>query len=148
MESRVVSRFAPDVAYRVLATLDRLPRREPWLLATSSGEPRRMLRAGYLDFTLKGQQCRLAVFAYEEDPKQFFLPFLDSTAGSETYKAGRYLELRDNGSGRVWVDFNRAYQPYCAYNSQYSCPLVPSENKLPLYVRAGESYVKDTLTWE
>lgn len=147
-ESRKVSRFLPDPSYRIQAVMDRLPRREPWLLATSTGESRRMLRLGYLDFQLKGKACRLAVFAYEEDPKALFVPFLDSTGGSETYKAGRYLDLRDDGSGKVWIDFNRAYHPYCAYNADYSCPLVPAENRLPLSVRAGESLLRDTLTWE
>lgn len=145
---RKVSRYKPDVSYCVLATIDRLPRREPWLLATSSGESRRMLRLGYLDFSLHKRNCRLAVFAYEEDPKALFVPFLDSTSGRETYPAGRYLDLRDDGSGKVWVDFNRAYHPYCAYNADYSCPLVPSENRLPLSVRAGESLQRDTLSWE
>jgi len=146
--SRQVTRFQPDISYCVKAKLDRLPRREPWLLATSTGESRRMLRLGYADFQLLGRECRLAVFAYEEDPKALFLPFLDSTSGIETYKAGRYTEMRDDGSGTIWVDFNRAYHPYCAYNADYSCPLVPVENRLPLFVRAGESLSPDTLTWE
>jgi uncharacterized protein (DUF1684 family) len=145
---RQVTRFDPDASYRVQAVLDRMPRREPWLLATSTGESRRMLRLGYLVFQLKGQNCRLAAFAYEEDPKGLFVPFLDSTGGSETYKAGRYLDLRDDGSGKVWIDFNRAYHPHCAYNADYSCPLVPAENRLPLYIRAGESLPPHTSEWE
>jgi uncharacterized protein (DUF1684 family) len=148
LTERQVTRFLPDPAYCVQATLDRLPRREPWLLATSTGESRRMLRLGYLVFQLKGQNCRLAAFAYEEDPKGLFVPFLDSTGGSETYKAGRYLDLRDDGSGKVRIDFNRAYHPYCAYNSDYSCPLVPAENRLPLHIRAGESLRPREREWE
>lgn len=148
LAERQVTRFLPDLSYRVQAVLDRLPRREPWLLATSTGESRRMLRIGYLVFQLKGKECRLAVFAYEEDPKGLFVPFLDSTGGSETYKAGRYLDLRDDGSGKVWIDFNRAYHPYCAYNADYSCPLVPAENRLPLHIRAGESLRPRTSEWE
>jgi uncharacterized protein (DUF1684 family) len=148
LAERQVTRFLPDPSYRVQAVLDRLPRREPWLLATSTGESRRMLRLGYLVFQLKGKDCRLAAFAYEEDPKGLFVPFLDSTGGSETYKAGRYLDLRDDGSGKVWIDFNRAYHPYCAYNADYSCPLVPAENRLPLFIRAGESLRPGTSGWE
>lgn len=148
LEERKVTRFLPDPSYRVQAVLDRLPRREPWLLATSTGESRRMLRLGYLVFQLNGRDCRLAAFAYEEDPKGLFVPFLDSTGGSETYKAGRYLDLRDDGSGKVWIDFNRAYHPYCAYNPDYSCPLVPAENRLPLYIRAGESLLRRASEWE
>jgi hypothetical protein len=147
-EARLVQRFEPDPAYRVLAVLDRTPRREPWLLATSKGDSRRMLRLGYLNFQLLGRDCKLAAFAYEEDPKQLFIPFLDSSNGVETYKAGRYLDLRDDGSGKVWLDFNRAYHPYCAYNADYSCPLVPSENRLKLAVRVGEGLRQDTLSWE
>jgi len=68
----------------------------------------------------------------------FFLPFVDSLAGSETYAAGRYLEPEPLPGGHFLVDFNIAYNPYCAYNEMWSCPLTPAENRLKVAVRAGE----------
>jgi uncharacterized protein (DUF1684 family) len=68
----------------------------------------------------------------------FFLPFADSMAGSETYPAGRYLEVEELPGGNFLVDFNQAYNPYCAYNEQWSCPLTPAENRLKVPIRAGE----------
>ncbi|HLE52058.1 MAG TPA: DUF1684 domain-containing protein, partial [Anaerolineales bacterium] len=72
------------------------------------------------------------------DPHGYFLPFADALAGSETYGAGRYLEPEPAGKGKLLVDFNYAYNPYCAYNDQYSCPLTPWENRLKVPIRAGE----------
>jgi hypothetical protein len=67
-----------------------------------------------------------------------FIPFRDATSGSETYAAGRYLELTENTTGIYDLDFNRAYNPYCAYREDYSCPLPPAENTLTVAIRAGE----------
>jgi len=69
---------------------------------------------------------------------ELFLPFVDAGAWSETYGAGRYLDLPVLEGGRLLVDFNYAYHPYCAYNPGYSCPIPPAENRLPVSIRAGE----------
>ena len=66
------------------------------------------------------------------------VPFADLTTGTETYAAGRYLDLHPTSSGYYTVDFNTAYNPYCAYNSQYECPFPPPSNRLKLPIRAGE----------
>jgi uncharacterized protein (DUF1684 family) len=66
-----------------------------------------------------------------------FLPFSDATNGNETYSGGRYIDLRIPTSDSVLIDFNKAYNPYCAYNPKYSCPIVPKQNRLPIPVRAG-----------
>ena len=68
----------------------------------------------------------------------FFLPFVDNLAGSETYPAGRYLEPEPLPDGKYLIDFNQAYNPYCAYNEHWSCPLTPFENRLKVPIRAGE----------
>jgi uncharacterized protein (DUF1684 family) len=81
------------------------------------------------------QEVGLTIFA---DPNGYFLPFVDSLAGKETYGAGRYLEPVPLGQDRFLVDFNFAYNPYCAYNDYWSCPLTPFENRLKAPVRAGE----------
>ncbi len=67
-----------------------------------------------------------------------FMPFRDATSGQETYASGRYIELKENTSGIYDLDFNRAYNPYCAYNSEFSCPVPPAENILKVPIRAGE----------
>ena len=72
------------------------------------------------------------------DPHGFFLPFADALAGKETYGASRYLEPEQLPNGRVLVDFNYAYNPYCVYNELFSCPLTPIENRLKVPIRAGE----------
>ena len=67
-----------------------------------------------------------------------FVPFADLTTGTETYAAGRYLDLHPTSTGYYMVDFNKAYNPYCAYNSTYDCPYPPPSNRLKIAVRAGE----------
>jgi uncharacterized protein (DUF1684 family) len=66
------------------------------------------------------------------------MPFRDATSGQETYASGRYIDLKENTSGVYDLDFNRAYNPYCAYNSTFSCPVPPAENVLKVPIRAGE----------
>ena len=72
-----------------------------------------------------------------------FLPFVDALAGHETYGAGRYLEPEEAAGKRVHVDFNLAYNPYCAYNERWSCPITPAENRLKVAIRAGEKIFED-----
>jgi uncharacterized protein (DUF1684 family) len=69
---------------------------------------------------------------------QLFVPFVDLTSGTETYPAGRYLDLDRTRTGIYLIDFNRAYNPYCYYNPTYDCPYPPRENRLKVPVRAGE----------
>lgn len=86
---------------------------------------------------MDGQGVGLTVY---RDPEGggLFLPFQDATSGHETYPAGRYLELPVLEDGRIRLDFNYAYHPFCAYNANYSCPMPPIENKLDVPIRAGE----------
>jgi hypothetical protein len=84
-------------------------------------------------------KCKLT--AYQEIPDAddgLFVPFKDRTTGNESYGGGRYLNVTDVGDSTVTIDFNNAYNPYCAYNDQYACPLVPAENTLRIAIRAGE----------
>jgi len=111
-------------------------------LATNTGEIRSGLRYGFFEFIVEGESCRLQVYRLEDDPgsgaPNLFIPFRDATSGIETYAPGRYIDLNENTSGIYELDFNRAYNPYCAYNNMYSCPLPPEENKLQVPIRAGE----------
>lgn len=104
-------------------------------IQTTTGEVRIYERFGRIAFTVDGRRVGLTVYRSEDE---LFLPFADSLAGSETYGAGRYLEPEPLADGRLHVDFNLAYNPYCAYNPRWSCPITPAENRLPVAIRAGE----------
>jgi uncharacterized protein (DUF1684 family) len=93
-------------------------------------------RAGVVALHVDGVPLTLTV--YDTGHPGLFIPFRDTTAGIETYGAGRYLDIDPNDDGTITVDFNQAYNPYCAYGGGYSCPLPPTENWLPVPIRAGE----------
>ena len=103
---------------------------------------------GEVHFTLNGQEIKLPVYQShslredEEWKNYLFLPFKDATNGKITYGGGRYLELWYTGGDTIVVDFNRAYNPYCAYNYNYSCPIVPKANWLDIPIEAGERKFK------
>jgi uncharacterized protein (DUF1684 family) len=105
---------------------------------TSDGSTRRFRRSARVRFEIDGEQAELVLLS-SQDEHGFFLPFRDATSGRESYGAGRYLDVEPGRDGRVQVDFNLAYNPYCAYNDAFSCPLPPPENWLRVPVRAGEA---------
>jgi uncharacterized protein (DUF1684 family) len=109
-------------------------------MPTSTGQRRQMQRVGRLEFALKGHSLTLGAFveAGSQSFDRLFVPFTDLTSGSETYPAGRYLDLDRTRTGIYIVDFNRAYNPYCYYNPTYDCPYPPRENRLQVPIRAGE----------
>jgi uncharacterized protein (DUF1684 family) len=104
-------------------------------MQTSTGDVRAYRRYGHFTFEVDGQPAQLTIYG---DDEAFFLPFVDGLAGKETYPAGRYLEPERLSGKRFLVDFNLAYNPYCAYNDAWSCPLTPFENRVKVPVRAGE----------
>lgn len=128
------------VELSVIARLEKFPNPEPVNLMTTTGEPRPMLRYGQFHFTVDGKECVLTAYQSVEHPEHLFLPFRDATNGTETYGAGRYIDLaaQPESSVHYLIDFNLAYNPYCAYNPAYSCPVVPRENFLTVPIRAGE----------
>lgn len=109
-------------------------------MQTSIGDVQSYIRYGRFHFTLDGQPAELTIYASEDG---YFLPFVDALAPAETYGAGRYLEPDPLGDGRFAVDFNLAYNPYCAYNDHWSCPLTPFENHLKVPIPAGEKNFHD-----
>jgi hypothetical protein len=139
-----LSYFPPDPAYRVPAALR--PDAQGGQLVemlTSTGKQRATRVMGILEFVLKGQPLKLQAFAEEgSNGERLFVPFTDQTTGHETYGAGRYLDLDRTLTGIYAIDFNTAYNPYCAYNPTYDCPLPPKENRLPVEIRAGEKVPK------
>jgi uncharacterized protein (DUF1684 family) len=132
--------FPIDPSYRVPASLEVSEGGPTIDMPTSTGQMRKMRRVGRLAFTLKGQPMTLGAFveADETDMKRLFVPFGDLTNGTETYPGGRYLDLDRTATGIYDLDFNRAYHPFCYYNSAYDCPIPPAENRLKIPVRAGE----------
>lgn len=130
--------FPIDPVYKVPAVLKRV--NDPTIveMPTSTGTSRRMRRYGTLEFSLKGQPLKLTAFVEVADPAHLFVAFNDLTSGTETYPAGRYLDLTPNNTGNYELDFNRAYNPYCYYNASYECPYPPQENRLKVPIRAGE----------
>jgi uncharacterized protein len=133
-----------DLKYRMESVLERYQNPESIKMATTAGAPDTFLRYGKLKFKIDGEDYALDVFksANDQSPR-FFIPFRDKTSGKETYGAGRYLELEDDGSARYTLDFNLAYNPFCAYNETYSCPLPPPQNTLKVAVTAGEKSYHD-----
>jgi uncharacterized protein len=129
-----------DPSFNVPAALKVSEDRPVFEMPTSTGTLRRMERVGVLEFVLNGQPMTLAAFVEEGTRRieTLFVPFADQTTGTETYSAGRYLDLHPTATRIYAIDFNRAYNPYCAYNDTYECPFPPPSNRLKLAVRAGE----------
>jgi hypothetical protein len=135
-----LSYFSIDPAYAVPAVLKLSNDRPVFEMPTSTGKMRKMERVGVLEFTVKGEGLTLGAFveAGTQQVTRLFVPFSDLTTGTETYAAGRYLDLDPTSTGMYEIDFNRAYNPYCAYNEEYDCPYPPPSNRLKVPIRAGE----------
>ena len=110
-------------------------------MQTSTGDVASYSRWGTLSFEVEGEPAQLTVYK-DLDGGELFLPFADATSGDETYGAGRYLDVQPLPCNKVLADFNYAYNPYCAYNEQWSCPLTPLENRIKVPIRAGEKSFK------
>jgi len=132
--------FPPSLAYHVPAVLQVSTDRVTIEMPTSTGQRRNMRLVGTLEFSVRGQALSLGAFieAGAADLNRLFVPFTDLTSGSETYPAGRYLDLDRTRTGIYVIDFNRAYNPYCYYNPTYDCPYPPRANRLQVPIRAGE----------
>lgn len=123
----------PDLDLHV--TVSKFPVQTPLELPTSTGDTQRYRRYGVITFNVEDQETTLTIFVGDTG---FFLPFVDALAGTETYSAGRYLEPEPLDEDTLRIDFNQAYNPYCAYNDRWSCPITPPENRLHVPIRAGE----------
>jgi uncharacterized protein (DUF1684 family) len=135
--------FPPEPALRFELPLQTAEQVEELTMQTSTGDEQTYDRIGTVQFEIEGEAATLAIYRslHHDD---LFIPFRDATSGRETYGAGRYLEPVELTGGRLLIDFNLAYNPYCAYSEQYSCPLPPFENHLNVAIRAGEKNYKPT----
>jgi uncharacterized protein (DUF1684 family) len=138
--------YDADSTYRVNADVELTPNEQPFQIQTFNGAKQEYVKYAHIKFTLNGKPQLLNVYSSISLAKQpgladyLFLPFTDETNGNETYGGGRYLDLKttDIKNGKLEIDFNKAYNPYCAYSNGYSCPMPPRENELTLKVQAGE----------
>jgi uncharacterized protein len=113
-------------------------------IPTSDGQLRDAERAGVFRFELGGATQTLTGYTFKGGGSEsVFVPFLDATSGTESYGAGRYLDLYPEDDGTYALDFNLAYHPSCVYDPKYSCPLTPAENRLPIRIEAGERLPAD-----
>ena len=132
--------FEVDPNYKISASLEKIENNSRLRLGTSDGVVKDYLKYAYANFQLQGQDLRLLVLRSLENDEQdyLFIPFSDATSGEQTYGGGRYLDLEFTNKERLEIDFNLAYNPYCVFSATFSCPLPPSENDLPVAIRAGE----------
>ena len=135
--------FESDSTYIVSARIQKTPESLPFKMKTTSNTPADFRMYGKLIFNLKNQDLELFVYEnleyldVEGYENYLFLPFSDQTNGFETYGGGRYIDIYLNENDFTIIDFNKAYNPQCVYNENYSCPIVPRENNLKIRVEAG-----------
>ena len=130
----------------------RTPNESPFAMPNTTGGKNMFVKFGEVYFTIGGKEYQLNVYQSQRlstDPAYadyLFVPFTDLTNGKTTYGGGRYLDLHIPESDTILLDFNRAYNPYCAYNPKYSCPVPPAENHLETPIKAGVKYANTAKT--
>ena len=134
--------FEPNTRYRIIANLYPVDDKKVVVLKTSDGKEQRYMQYAMAEFdfgNIKNRLLILEVMDMGPYRGKLFLAFGDDTSANETYGAGRYLDINKvPGSTTITLDFNKAYNPYCAYNDTYSCPFPPVENLLKIAIKAGE----------
>ena len=138
--------FPVNKKYRVLATFKKLDDAKGFIMKTSGTKTKKYFKYGILRFTIDHKQLKLTVYQSEQLMKDdkyknyLFIPFTDLTSGNKSYGGGKYLDfvMDDIQNNTLLLDFNKAYNPYCAYASGYNCPIPPRENDLPVAIKAGE----------
>ncbi len=142
--------FKPNAAYQVVCTFERTADAKPFQMPTYSGKLKTYVQYGSLTFTIDGKEQKLAVYqslflikmeAYKD---YLFLPFKDLTSNESTYGGGRYIDLKlaDMEADPILLDFNKCYNPWCAYSDGFNCPIPPRENYLEVAIEAGEKIFK------
>jgi len=145
-ESDAIDHFLPDPAYRVMADLVMTKDAKPFTISTYSGTQKSYLEYAKANFKIKGKSKSLLIYRDLKMIKipgfnqKLFVMYKDLTNGDSTYGGGRYLylDMKDVIDGRVVIDFNKSFNPYCAYSDGYNCPIPPIENHLDIMIRAGE----------
>jgi uncharacterized protein (DUF1684 family) len=135
--------FPIDSSFRILARFIKTPYELPFAMKTTTTRAPMYRKYAEAYFLLNGIDCKLNIYQNIDLTKKpnyedyLFLPFTDLTNGDESYGGGRYIDLKVSDSDTIIIDFNKAYNPYCAYNHKYSCPIPPAENALSIEIKAG-----------
>jgi hypothetical protein len=138
--------FPVDSTFIVIAKLVKTVNAPTFEMATNTDRKPLYKEYGTLNFTLKGKACELTIYRSQDDLRDekykdyLFLPFTDATSSNESYGGGRYMDVMttsENTDGTIELNFNNTYNPYCAYNAKYSCPLTPRQNHLDIEIKAG-----------
>ena len=137
--------YPVDETFVVTAKVVPIERKQPIFIPTTTGESKKYIPWGYAEFELKGANHKLLLYQdwEETNPSLLSLMFADDTSGDATYGGGRYIEVTKSGGNTIVIDFNLAYNPFCHFNDEYSCPIPPSENILEVAIEAGEKIYKD-----
>jgi len=138
--------FPIDPAYRVVCKVDKISNGKWFQMSTSGKEKQIYRKYGKLTFTIRDTTLHLYIYQSQslminkEYKDYLFIPFTDNSSGNDSYGGGRYLEcfISDIKNNQLVLDFNKAYNPYCAYTTGYNCPIPPKENDLPIVIAAGE----------
>lgn len=138
--------FPINSTYNVISHFERIKDTAGFTMTTSANTIKHYFKYGRLDFEIDGKEYLLFIYqgkdlmGNEKYKDYLFVPFTDETTGDETYGSGRYLEffIQDIHDNTLRLDFNKAYNPYCAFASGYKCPIPPKENRLPVAIKAGE----------
>lgn len=135
--------FKPDTSFVVVASFERTPEAIPFFMPTTTDRKSEEVLFGVATFVLQGKKYQLEIYQnkklmlQEEYKDYLFLPFLDKTNGKQTYGGGRYIDMSMPEGNSIVINFNKAYNPYCAYSKKYSCPIVPGINNLDIEITAG-----------
>jgi uncharacterized protein (DUF1684 family) len=138
--------FPVDATFIVIAKLTKTANAPTFEMATTTDRKPLYKEYGVLNFQLKGKNCALTIYQSQDDLRDeeykdyLFLPFTDDTSGNESYGGGRYMDAMttdEKADGTIELNFNNTYNPYCAYNDKYSCPLTPRKNHLNIEIKAG-----------
>ena len=137
--------YPVDETFVVTAKVVPIERKQPIFIPTTTGESKKYIPWGYAEFELKGANHKLLLYQdwEETNPSLLSLMFADDTSGDATYGGGRYIEVTKSGGNTIVIDFNLAYNPFCHFNDEYSCPIPPRENLLNVAIEAGEKLYKD-----
>lgn len=129
-----------DPSYKVKALMVPIENKKVREVPLTDGSKERYIEHSYAEFELDGKPQKLLLMQSmdEADKRNFFLAFADETSGLETYGGGRYINARQDGKTSITIDFNLAYNPYCAYNPDYACPIPPKENIMEIPIPVGE----------
>lgn len=136
--------FVVDPAYKLTARIELIGQKQPIFINSTTGEQLKYIPFAYVFFELNGEENKLILYQdwEEKDPNRLSLMFADATSDISTYGGGRYMDVMYRNTNSVVLDFNTAYNPYCHFNDEYSCPIPPRENILNIAIEAGEKLYK------